>query len=387
MVNLFFCLGALVFFTIGFRLVKLGNPYKRGGGDPYTKRRKYRMLGWMMWTAAGVMIFLSLMNQLSNDQLPDLAEAPSTIREDIARIPTVTTYQRIVPNLLSSPALHADATNSPPGPATFPTGSLTLSSIQQHQQSLTPTLLPSFADKAPAPPRTSDFTVNPETEIASDAAPRPAPAPAVAPVDTPESSSPSQSTPPSVSPPDSKSDTPLDPAKLEQLDAEVEDAAAILKKDPSNVVAYLQRGNAYGNERRWDLARSDYQKALAVDPKCTTASFNLSEMEFMQGHYDTARPGFLAIVNNTDYGDLAKYRVFLCDLFGGHEQAAAKELAVFNEVGSEASYYFANVAWSLYHKKPDSQSWWKSATEIFAPQKVNLYAKPLIDLGYNLAGG
>jgi len=383
MVNLCFCLGALVLFTIGFRLVKMGNPYKRGGGDPYTKRRKYRMLGWMMWTAAGVMVLLSLVNQLSTDQLPDPTEAPSAIREDIARIPTVTTYQRIVPNLLSAPALHADGTNSPPGAAAFPTGSLTLSSIQQHEQSLTPTLLPSLANQSTPPPHTSDFSVNPETEVASDASPRPAPAAAVAPVDKTESVSPSQSTPPSVSPPDSRNDgTTLDPAELKQLDAEVEDAAAILKKDPSNVVAYLQRGNAYGNERRWDLARSDYQKALEIDPKSTPASFNLSELEFMQGHYDTARPGYLALVNNTEFGDLAKYRVFLCDLFGGHEQAAARELAVFNEVGSEASYYFANVAWSLYHKKPDSRSWWQSATQIFAPKKVNIYAKPLIDLGY-----
>jgi tetratricopeptide (TPR) repeat protein len=175
----------------------------------------------------------------------------------------------------------------------------------------------------------------------------------------------------------------MDPAKLKQLDAEVAAADAIVKKNPSNVIGYLQRGNAYGNERRWDLARSDYQKALEIDPKCTTASFNTAELDFLQGRYDAARPGFLAIVNNTDFGDLAKYKVFLCDLFGGHEQVAARELAVFNQIGSEASYYFANVAWSLYHNKASAaQSWWQSATQIFAPDKVNLYAKPLIDLGY-----
>jgi len=387
MVNLYFCLGALALFTIGFRLVKLGNPYKRGGGDSYTKRRMYRMFGWMMWTTAGVMVILTLIDQLLTDQLPDSTQAPSTVRTDFTRIPTVTTSQRFVPNLLAAPALQADATNSPPGTPIFPTGSLTLSSIQSHRQSITPTLLPSFADQLPAPRRTSDFTVDPQSEVTPAVAPAPAsgfaPDPGSDPGFSPDPTPASPSAPSSVSPPPAVSDAPVDPAKLKQLDAEVAAADSIVKKNPSNLVGYLQRGNAYGNERRWDLARSDYQKALAIDPKCTTAAFNIAELEFMQGHYDAARPGFLAIVNNFDFGDLAKYKVFLCDLFGGHEQVAARELAVFNQVGSEASYYFANVAWSLYHKKSDSaQSWWQSATQIFAPNKVNLYAKPLIDLGY-----
>ncbi len=383
--NLYFCLGALVLFTIGFRLVKAGNPYKRGGGDPYTKRRKYRMLGWMMWTTAGVLVLLSLINQLGLEQeLPAPSLNAVTIRPDVGRIATVTTSQRIVPNLLTAPALTADATKAPSGG--FPTGTLSLESIQRHQMSITPSLLPSLADQAPAPKRTSDFTVDPETEVT----PTPAPAPVVASVTVPDSAPDSTtaslapSTSADVSPPQVPSaSSPIEPAKMKRLEVDRIAADALVKKDPANVVGYLQRGNAYGVERRWDLARQDYQKALELDPKCVTASFNMSELEFMQGHYDVARAGFVAVGNNFDFADLAKYKIFLCDLFGGHEEMAARELAVFNQVGSEASYYFANVAWSLYHKKSDAaQTWWQSATQIFAPEKVNLYAKPLIDLGY-----
>jgi hypothetical protein len=290
----------------------------------------------------------------------------------------VNNSQRIFPNLLHAPSLQADAFGVPAASTNSP-GSLTLASIQPHQMSITPSLLPSAFDRAPAPKRSSDFTVDPETEIAPAAAPEPAPAAAIA--DLPTSSSPAASS--GVKPPAGGDGAPIAPARLKQLDAELAAADAIVKKNPSNVIGYLQRGNAYGNERKWDLARSDYQKALEIDPHCATASFNTAELDFMQGRYDAARPGFLAIVNNTDFGDLAKYKVFLCDLFGGHEQVAARELAVFNQIGSEASYYFANVAWSLYHNKSAAaQSWWQSATQIFAPDKVNLYAKPLIDLGY-----
>jgi hypothetical protein len=376
MVNLYFCLGALVLFTIGFRLVKLGNPYKRGGGDPYTKRRKYRMLGWMLWTTSGAMVGVSLISQLCTDGPSNSGTAPAAINPEFASIRTVTNSQRIYPNLLHAPSLQADAFGVPATSTNVP-GNLTLASIQSHQMSITPSLLPSAFDQAPAPKRSSDFTVDPETEITP--APAPQPAPAIA----DGSPAPSPTVPAGEKPPEAANAPPIDPAKLKQLDAEEAAADAIVKKNPSNVIGYLQRGNAYGNERRWDLARSDYQKALEIDPKCTTASFNTAELDFLQGHYDAARPGFLAIVNNTDFGDLAKYKVFLCDLFGGHEQVAARELAVFNQIGSEASYYFANVAWSLYHNKADSaQSWWQSATQIFGPDKVKLYAKPLIDLGY-----
>ena len=378
MADLYLCLGALVLFTIGFRLVKLGNPYKRGGGDPYTKRRKYRMLGWMLWTTAGTMVALSLISQLNTDVPSTPGGAPAAINPEFANIHTVTTNQRIFPNLLHAPKLQADAFGVPSTSTNFP-GSLTLSSIQSHPMSITPSLLPSQFDQAPAPKRSSDFTVDPETEIT----PAPAPASAVAPAPAIADASPSPSEPAEAKPPAPETAPPIPPAKLKQLDAELAAADAIVNKNPSNLVGYLQRGNAYGSERKWDLARSDYQKALVIDPKCATASFNMAELDFMQGHYDAARPGFLAIVNNADFGDLAKYKVFLCDLFGGHEQVAARELAVFNQIGSEASYYFANVAWSLYHNKSGAaQSWWQSATQIFAPDKVNLYAKPLIDLGY-----
>jgi hypothetical protein len=337
------------------------------------------MLGWMMWTTAGVMMMLSLISQLSSEQLTGETVAQSAGHPENARIRTVTTFTRIIPNLLHTPALQADAPadGSPSKAAAATTGSFTLASIEPHQQTITPSLLnPVPSEEAPATPK-------PTLDSGFETVPESTPAPAA--VSAPQDVNPPQdvSTPQNVSLPPAAGNAPIDPAKKKQLDAELAAADAIVKKTPSNVIGYLQRGNAYGNEKQWDLARRDYEHALQLDSKCTTAAFNISELQFMQGQYDAARPGFLAIVNDYDFGDLAKYKVFLCDLFGGHEQVAAKELAVFNQVGSEASYYFANVAWSLYHKKSsDAQNWWQSATQIFAPDKVNMYAKPLIDLGY-----
>ena len=77
----------------------------------------------------------------------------------------------------------------------------------------------------------------------------------------------------------------------------------------------------------------------------------------MQEQYDAARAGFAALEKDPivktqpDMGDFAAYKVFLCDLFGGHQAQAKKELDVFNDIMGNPSYYFCNAAWDLVSKR------------------------------------
>jgi len=168
-----------------------------------------------------------------------------------------------------------------------------------------------------------------------------------------------------------------------QFDAALDKVNAVLLAAPQNADVYGMRGNIYAQKELWDLAWKDYQTALQFDGNDIKMKFNLAEVDFMRKKYDDARPGFLAQEKDPDIGDLATYKVFLCDLFGGHDDVAAKELDAFNQVGSNASYYFANAAWSLYHHKTENaRGWLMSATKIYAPNKFKLYAASLIALGY-----
>jgi Tfp pilus assembly protein PilF len=168
-----------------------------------------------------------------------------------------------------------------------------------------------------------------------------------------------------------------------QPDAALDKANAALQASPSNSAAYGLRGSIYAEKKLWNQAEKDYETALKLDAKNVQVKFNLAEIEFMQKKYDDARPGFAALGQDADMGDLATYKIFLCDLFGGHEGVAAKELDAFNQVGSNASYYFGNAAWSLYHQKTeDARGWLMSAAKIYAPNKFRLYASSLLNLGY-----
>jgi len=157
----------------------------------------------------------------------------------------------------------------------------------------------------------------------------------------------------------------------------------VIQANPKNVNAYMLRGNIYVQKKLYDQAQKDYETVAQLDGKNTAVKFNLSEIKFLQKKYDDAQVGFAALKTDSTWGDLANYKVFLCNLLGGHEDVAAKELDTFNQVGSNPSYYFANAAWALIHHKPeDARPWLKSIVNIYPAQKIALYASSLKALGY-----
>jgi Tfp pilus assembly protein PilF len=193
---------------------------------------------------------------------------------------------------------------------------------------------------------------------------------------------------------------PIDPALLllhqayqlleqRQPSAALDKVNAAARIAPQNPDVYALRGTIYVEQKLLDQAEKDFQTALQLDSKNAHIKFDLAEIQFMRKKYDVARSDFATlaqdpdVARDSDLEDLTSYKVFLCDLFGGHGDAAAKELDVFNQAGRNASYYFANVAWALYHHKTDdARSWLESAANIYPPAKCLQYATSLFDLGY-----
>lgn len=171
--------------------------------------------------------------------------------------------------------------------------------------------------------------------------------------------------------------------KQKMLDDALAKVNVRLLGHPRDFIAYGDRGNIYAAKQQWKEAEDDYRTALMINPKLAKASFNLAEMDFRQKNYDDARPAFLALVKDRNLGDLSAFKVFLCDLLGGHATDANRELDVFNQAGTNASYYFANAAWFIFHGKPDqARDFLQSANHIYEPYKVALYTSTLTDLGY-----
>ena len=166
-------------------------------------------------------------------------------------------------------------------------------------------------------------------------------------------------------------------------DGALNDLSQAIKTNPNSTGAYVLRASLYCQKKQWQQAEDDFKAAAKIAPGNTVLKFNLIEVKFMQKQYDLARTGFLTLVNDPDMGDFAQYKVFLCDLFGGHDDQAKKELDVFNAAMGNPSYYFSNAAWCLVHKDPDgARDWLMSASRIYPPRKNAYYAQTLRDLGY-----
>lgn len=160
---------------------------------------------------------------------------------------------------------------------------------------------------------------------------------------------------------------------------------AVLATDSNNLNAYILRGAIYARKQAWDQSEKDYQTALQMDPKNEGVSYDLADLKFKQKQFDAARQAFVPLQHYKDatISDLIRYKIFLCDLFAGHDDLAAKELDAFNQAESNGSYYFGNAAWDITHKKTsDARGWLTSANHIYPERKNSIYESPLKDMGY-----
>jgi tetratricopeptide (TPR) repeat protein len=178
--------------------------------------------------------------------------------------------------------------------------------------------------------------------------------------------------------------------KNNDLDGAQADLDHALQLYPNSTGAYVLRASIFTQKKEWPQAEADFKAAQKIAPTNVVLKFNLIEIQFMQKKYDEARPGFLAlekdpdvIKQEPDMVDFAAYKVFLCDLFAGHEDQAKKELDVFNDAMGDPSYYFGNAAWYLVHHQLDkAREWLLSASRVYMPSKNEFYSQSLRDLGY-----
>jgi Tfp pilus assembly protein PilF len=167
------------------------------------------------------------------------------------------------------------------------------------------------------------------------------------------------------------------------LDGAIAKLTDAITANPKLSGPYVFRASVYCQKKMWPEAEADFKAASAIDPTNIVIKFNLYEVKFNQKEYDKARAGYATLVGDPQMGDLASYKVFLCDLLSGHDALAKKERDSFDQINSQPSYYFSNAAWALVHKDIEgARSWLVSAANIYPSAKISYYVLPLKDLGY-----
>jgi len=163
------------------------------------------------------------------------------------------------------------------------------------------------------------------------------------------------------------------------LDDALVSVDSALQLDPHNASLFELRGSIYIQKKLWDRAKDDYRSALQIDPTTSSFKYKLAEIDFLQKAFAAAKPGFLALESDPALGELAKYKVFLCDLFDYEEAAARRELDSLNAAPEKKqAYYFSNAVWDLYHKnRQGANTWIVSASHLYSPSEMTLFLSSL----------
>jgi Tfp pilus assembly protein PilF len=162
------------------------------------------------------------------------------------------------------------------------------------------------------------------------------------------------------------------------LDSAISESTLAIQLNPKLVAAYELRGSVYLTKKLWDKAERDFTAAYKINPDAAY-KYKLAEIHYLQRDYDDARPRFAALQSDKRLGDLATYKVFLCDLLGSHEVQAQRDLAAMDAKEQPPSFLYSQAAWDLYHnQRKEANAIIGMAAKKFSDSTGELYLSALI---------
>ena len=156
-----------------------------------------------------------------------------------------------------------------------------------------------------------------------------------------------------------------------------------IELNPKNQLPYFLRASIFASRNVWPAAEKDLLVAESITPQDVDIEMFLGDVFLMEKKYDDARTRFASLTSDANRGDLATYKVFVCDVLGGHTDAAAKELDTFDHLPSKPSCYYAHATSSLINgKTADGHRWLDSAAVLYGSAVTTPYVQCLKSLGY-----
>ncbi len=158
---------------------------------------------------------------------------------------------------------------------------------------------------------------------------------------------------------------------------------------PNQAATLNLRGEILLEQKQFDQAEAEFQKALKADSKFRQAQFNLALVPLKQKDYPTARDRFEALLNKTAAGDkseaaqLIKFNIYMTWLLEGKDSRALKLMEQFQFTGDTPALYYAQAGWEFKHNNPTKATdWITSAKKIYSPALNVVFADSFYDLGW-----
>jgi tetratricopeptide (TPR) repeat protein len=171
-------------------------------------------------------------------------------------------------------------------------------------------------------------------------------------------------------------------AEDRKFDVASEKVAAAEKLAPGDPLVLNAKAAILIEQRKFDEGERALNELLAKQPKFYPALYNKCEIRFLQKRYPEARAGFSELLENNPKDELARFKIFLCNLMEKQEEKAKEMLDSLPFPGNTPAYYYAHAAWDGTHGKPkEAKDWIRSAQQIFRPGQRNVFHSTLVELG------
>lgn len=159
--------------------------------------------------------------------------------------------------------------------------------------------------------------------------------------------------------------------------------------DPNQAAVINLRGEIFLEQKDYAQAEAEFKKAQEVDPNFRDAQYNLAQVPFKKGDYETARDRFEALFSTTTGTDrdraaqLIKFKVYLTLLLEGKDSPAQKMMEQFQFTGDTPALYYAQAAWEFKHDNAaKANDWVTSARKIYPLALNGVFADAFFDLGW-----
>ena len=166
----------------------------------------------------------------------------------------------------------------------------------------------------------------------------------------------------------------FDDALVKLLEAE--------KLDPNSAFVLNLIGAAYTKKQDFAMAKTYFEKSLALDSTFFPSLFNIGELFFLQKQYPQALDYFARMLNRDPGNELLQFKVVLCLLLTDQPEEAEKLIKRMKYPGEGPSWYYSQAA--VAFKKGDKGKSRETVgmAKILFPGKVSLYDETFTDLGW-----
>ena len=154
---------------------------------------------------------------------------------------------------------------------------------------------------------------------------------------------------------------------------------------PDSPVIQNARGSIYTSMKDYDKARECFTKATSISPDSFESYFNLTELDYVQGNYETASNSFTRLLASKSnlpppIRSLVQFKIIVCQI-KLKKVAEATELAkTYAFKGSDPASYYTSAAFAI--DKGDNTAaneWLAKAHKAFQPSDTIPYLDALVE--------